>query len=157
MPALDRMTELEAEEADPAAADGRAGAGRHDHLRLIVEQPEQVRAGHRHPHGARAQQRTAARPGTDQRERALLAAQHARGVGGRRVGVERLAEQGCAHAAHPNRVRSEVSAAAEVAAAAEVSPAAEVPAPVAAAEVAPAAVAATAVVAVRHRRRPGAS
>ena len=97
---LDAVARLEAEEAEPAAADARR-RGRGRRLRQLVEHREQVLVRPGDAHGLRAEHRAAARPRPDQRERPLLAAQDQRGRSGRYVGVEPFAEHRGAHPPHP--------------------------------------------------------
>ena len=104
MPALDPVARLEAEVAEPAAADaGRRGRRPADVAAALVEEREEVVVGLRHADGLGAEDRAAARPRAEQRERAVVSAQDQRRARGRDAGVERFAQQRGTHAPHPSR------------------------------------------------------
>ena len=100
---LDAVARLEAQEPEPAAAHG-AGRGRHGRHRVQQREPVVVRA--RGADGIRPEDRAAARPGAEQRERPVRPAQDPHGVGRRHVGLERFAEEPGTHPRDPRGRRA---------------------------------------------------
>ncbi len=97
--ALDGGAEAEAEPAEPAAAD-RAAAVAVGELRLLREQCEGILIRGGDPHGLGAEQRPAARPRADERERLLVTAQCEHGAGRGQAAIEGCAAQDGGHAGH---------------------------------------------------------